>query len=112
MVNGAVKSQSKIDIDRVFVVLYSTPPSLTEVILLHHRRERFAGPVALLNNYLELAEKTAQHFQCLFPNNSQVVAKVDFFKVPSSVFSNDLGNGSFLVVRDGFSISEQLKLFV
>ena len=52
VVNGAVKNQSKIDIDRVFVVLYSTPPSLTEVILLHHRRERFAGPVALLNSYL------------------------------------------------------------
>ena len=60
VVNGAVKNQSKIDIDRVFVVLYSTPPTLTEVILFHHRREIFAGPVALLNNYLELAEKIVQ----------------------------------------------------
>lgn len=77
MVNGAVKNQSKIDIDLVFVVLYSTPATLTEVILLHHRREPFACPVALPNNYLELAERTAQEaFSAFSPTILKLLQKL------------------------------------
>lgn len=77
MVNDAVKNQSKIDIDLVFVVLYSTPATLTEVILLHHRREPFASPVALPNNYLELAEKTAQEaFSAFSPTILKLLQKL------------------------------------